>query len=69
MAPAVEQTAVMNGNEMLASISNAIQSENGIRYGGVDEAGTLDPSAKQREIAPEELEQMQNTNEWEQGLW
>ena len=69
MAPAVEQTAVMNGNEMLASISNAIQSENGIRYGGVDEAGTLDPSAKQREITPEELEQMQNINEWEQGLW
>jgi len=68
ITPAVE-TIEMNGNEVLASISDTIQSNNGIKYGGVDEDGTLDPSAKGRDLSPEELEQLQNTNEWEQGLW
>ena len=67
-APLVEQ-ADMSGYELLAGISAITDNERGIRYGGVDEDGTLDPSAKGRDLSPEELEQLQNTNEWEQGLW
>ena len=59
----------MNGSEVLASISGVRSQERGIRYGGVDEEGTQDPSAKLRDLSEEELLQLQNTNEWEQGLW
>ena len=69
ITPSVE-IVKMNGCEVLNSLSNAItNSERGIRYGGVDETGSLDPSAKGRDLSQEEMQQLQNTNEWEQGLW
>jgi len=68
ITPVVE-TMEMGGSEVLASISGVISEERGIRYGGVDEDGTLDPSAKGRDLSQEEMEQFQSTNEWEQGLW
>ena len=69
ITPSVE-IVKMNSCEVLNSLSNAItNSERGIRYGGVDEDGSLDPDAKDRGLSPEEMEQLQGTNEWEQGLW
>ena len=68
ITPVVE-TMEMGGSEVLASISGVISEERGIRYGGVDEDGTLDPSAKGRgELDPtEEVPSEQQV--WEQGLW
>ena len=53
---------------LLSSLSDAISSSNGIGYGGVDEEGVLDPSAKGRgELDPADVPDDQQV--WEQGLW
>ena len=53
---------------LLSSVSDAVSSSNGLKYGGVDEAGELDPSARERGTDPaEEVTDEQPT--WERGLW
>ena len=39
---------------LLSSVSDAVSSSNGLKYGGVDEAGELDPSARERGTGPAE---------------
>lgn len=55
-------------NELLNSVSDTITSSTGVGYGGVDEEGALDPSAKGRgELDPADVPDDQQV--WEQGLW
>lgn len=69
ITPSVEIVEI-NSNEMINSISDAITDNGrGVKYGGVDEVGSLDPDARERILTPDEIEQLENTNEWEHGLW
>ncbi|MBQ9363274.1 MAG: hypothetical protein IJT97_07645 [Bacteroidaceae bacterium] len=54
---------------VLNSVSETIRSNNGIGYGGVDEAGTKDPSAKQRDMYEPSEEMADDQQVWEKGLW
>ena len=66
ITPAVEIQPLVS-QELLNTVSGVI-SEKGMKYGGVDETGEKDPSAKYRGSTIPEEEAMEQ-NPWENGLW
>ena len=59
----------LDSQEVLSSVSDAVSGNNGIGYGGVDEAGELDPSARERGTFDPAEEVTDDQQVWEQGLW
>jgi len=56
ISPAVREVKIGNRDMLMASVNpDAIMSnDKGIKYGGIDEEGTLDPSARLMELEEED---------------
>ena len=58
-----------NSQVVLNNASDAIRSNNGITFGGVDSNGMKDPSVKQRGLSDPAEEMADDQQVWEKGLW
>lgn len=56
-------------SEVLLTTISGVVSDKGISYGGVDEEGEIDPSAKQRDMLDPAEKIADDQQVWEQGLW